>query len=117
MNIYRPCVCLVLRKLHNIWSQTLMIACSDAKKHTYTISTVGKKKGGSGWRLGSTPSVTSNTSLCGAITSSRLSPPGGGRESERWPLGDVGVNITWQRPAASQNGGGRGCEAGGKLAT
>lgn len=45
MNIYRPCVCLVLRKLHNICSQTLMIACSEAKKHTYTIPTVGKMEG------------------------------------------------------------------------
>lgn len=63
MNIYRPCVCLVLRKLHNICSQTLTIACSDAKKqqHTYTISTVGKTQG---FWLEIWPSVTPNTSLC-----------------------------------------------------
>lgn len=89
MNIYTPCVCLVLRKLHNICSQTLMIACSDAKKHTYTISTVGKMQGF--WLEIWLDAFCNLKHIAllenGAVTSSGLSPPGGGRESDdHWEM-------------------------------
>lgn len=65
MNIYRPCVCLVLRKLHNIcFANTDDSVFWRKKKHTSTQSLWWVKQRGSGWRFGSTPSVTSNTSLC-----------------------------------------------------
>lgn len=97
MNIYRPCVSCSEKAPQHLFPNTDdSVFWRKKTPNTYTISRVGKTQGFWLEIWLDTFCNLKHIALLenGAITSSRLSPPGGGRESERWPLGDVGVTTS-----------------------